>query len=568
MTVINTYAHKIADFVKGPGVKDEGGALFSMAESGVDNEGRSAYTWLKSVIKGIKIIDLGILGFDSPIKLTPDGRAGLLQLTKEENDDIEAESDEIEHARPWHNYFEFEGDPGALKVFATAVDRSNTTRDVALGGAIADLSILQSASPDPISPGSTITYNITVTNDGPASASSVKVTDLLPASIMLLSCSASDGGTCDGAGNITFSSLSANTTATIVIKAIVSCPPDGVLTITNMVNVNSATFELTPDDNRAVLTTTITGDSELEINMRFQQSGPVAARNKFKPKKSKLGVLTIENPGCAALTFKLESIKRSETDVSEGKIGDPDDRALFPINVINDGRETPIMVGGPSAQFTIAGNRGPIEFPVLFHPKIPAFRNQSSGLPSTFILPCRFASILSISDSRGVLRAITLPGVIKPAVTLIEPVRLFRSGDEFSVEFTVYDCDPRDVRSVKYEFFDQNNVMIGSPITLEDELRNAIEREINEDRLQPGQSFRGTKTFLSVKNSGDVTVRVTVNGLGGSSDTATAGAQGSSANSSAIRSLHTQGASVFLPSAKLMSNKTGSAKKLPKRKER
>ena len=45
----------------------------------------------------------------------------------------------------------------------------------------ADLEITKSDSPDPVTTGSDLTYTITVTNNGPDAATSVTVTDTLPA---------------------------------------------------------------------------------------------------------------------------------------------------------------------------------------------------------------------------------------------------------------------------------------------------------------------------------------------------------------------------------------------------
>ncbi|MGH9173683.1 MAG: FG-GAP-like repeat-containing protein, partial [Vicinamibacterales bacterium] len=55
----------------------------------------------------------------------------------------------------------------------------------------ANLSIAKSDSPDPVIVGSTLTYNLAVTNAGPDEAADVTVTDVLPASVTFGSASAS-----------------------------------------------------------------------------------------------------------------------------------------------------------------------------------------------------------------------------------------------------------------------------------------------------------------------------------------------------------------------------------------
>ena len=67
----------------------------------------------------------------------------------------------------------------------------------------ADLSITKSDAPDPVSPGGTLTYTLTVTNGGPTGATSVTVTDTLPAGVTFVS-AAGAGWTCSqSSGTVT-----------------------------------------------------------------------------------------------------------------------------------------------------------------------------------------------------------------------------------------------------------------------------------------------------------------------------------------------------------------------------
>ena len=58
------------------------------------------------------------------------------------------------------------------------------------GSADADLSIAQTASPNPVLTGSNVTYTIAVANQGPGTAESVTVADDLPANTTFVSCAA------------------------------------------------------------------------------------------------------------------------------------------------------------------------------------------------------------------------------------------------------------------------------------------------------------------------------------------------------------------------------------------
>lgn len=67
-------------------------------------------------------------------------------------------------------------------------------------GALADVSVSQVASPSPVTSGETLTYMVTVTNNGPGPdpAEQTLLTDVLPAGAALVSATASQGGACQG----------------------------------------------------------------------------------------------------------------------------------------------------------------------------------------------------------------------------------------------------------------------------------------------------------------------------------------------------------------------------------
>jgi uncharacterized repeat protein (TIGR01451 family) len=118
----------------------------------------------------------------------------------------------------------------------------------------ADLSLAQTASPDPVLTGSNITYTTTVSNQGPGTAESVTMTDDLPANTTFVSCDATGGAVCGGSGNarfVTISSLSAGASITITLVAAVECSLTDGTAISNTAAVNSSTPDLNPDNNSA-----------------------------------------------------------------------------------------------------------------------------------------------------------------------------------------------------------------------------------------------------------------------------------------------------------------------------
>lgn len=115
----------------------------------------------------------------------------------------------------------------------------------------ADLSLTKSASPNPVAPGSDITYTITVANAGANSTGNVTVADTLPSETTFVSCAATGGGVCGGIGNtrrITFDTLGIGAQAVITLVARVNASVPSGTVISNTASVASG---VTPDPNSA-----------------------------------------------------------------------------------------------------------------------------------------------------------------------------------------------------------------------------------------------------------------------------------------------------------------------------
>jgi uncharacterized repeat protein (TIGR01451 family) len=123
----------------------------------------------------------------------------------------------------------------------------------------ADLAISKTAAPDPVITGSNLTYTITITNNGPDAAESVIVNDILPDTTTFVSCGATGGGVCSGAGNnraVTFASLAPGASATITLVVNVNCSVANGAIISNTAMVSSATFDSELSNNTATTATT------------------------------------------------------------------------------------------------------------------------------------------------------------------------------------------------------------------------------------------------------------------------------------------------------------------------
>ena len=118
----------------------------------------------------------------------------------------------------------------------------------------ADLSI-STDSPDPVNSGQILTYNLTVTNNGPNGAEFVTVTDTLPNNVTLISAIPSQG-MCNEAASIVTCDLGSLAFSTVTTIAIQVVPTTFFGNLTNIANVSSSTSD--PDSNNNATTTTTT----------------------------------------------------------------------------------------------------------------------------------------------------------------------------------------------------------------------------------------------------------------------------------------------------------------------
>jgi uncharacterized repeat protein (TIGR01451 family) len=118
-----------------------------------------------------------------------------------------------------------------------------------------DLRITQVDSPDPVRVGDNVTYTLTVTNQGPDSATNVVLTDLMPPSATLISVTPSSGS-CSGTTTITcaLGNLAHGAGATVAIVAMTTAKG----TLTNTVSVVADDTETNASDNRDIEQTVAT----------------------------------------------------------------------------------------------------------------------------------------------------------------------------------------------------------------------------------------------------------------------------------------------------------------------
>ncbi|HVQ36172.1 MAG TPA: PQQ-dependent sugar dehydrogenase, partial [Pyrinomonadaceae bacterium] len=118
----------------------------------------------------------------------------------------------------------------------------------------ADLSIIKTASPNPGQVGVNISYRVTVTNNGPAAATNVNVTDTLPAGVVFVS-STTTVGACNGGGPVNCSVESLAVGASAIITIVATPSAQGQVVNTASINANETDFDLT--NNTANVSTLI-----------------------------------------------------------------------------------------------------------------------------------------------------------------------------------------------------------------------------------------------------------------------------------------------------------------------
>jgi uncharacterized repeat protein (TIGR01451 family) len=118
----------------------------------------------------------------------------------------------------------------------------------------ADLSITKAASPNPVSVGSSLTYTLTVSNNGPSTATSVATSDTLPGSVTFVSSSSSQGS-CAGTSTVTcaLGSLANGASATVTIVV----TPTVATTLSNTASVSANESDPNPSNNSDTRMTTV-----------------------------------------------------------------------------------------------------------------------------------------------------------------------------------------------------------------------------------------------------------------------------------------------------------------------
>jgi uncharacterized repeat protein (TIGR01451 family) len=128
-----------------------------------------------------------------------------------------------------------------------------------------DLSIVKSDSPDAVTAGNNLTYTLAVSNAGPSDATSVEVTDTLPAGVSFVSASGT-GWSCGASmGVVTCTRATLAPGAAPDITLIVAVAPDTRGTLSNTASVSSAETDTNAGNNSDTADTAVNASADLAI---------------------------------------------------------------------------------------------------------------------------------------------------------------------------------------------------------------------------------------------------------------------------------------------------------------
>ena len=169
---------------------------------------------------------------------------------------------------------------------------NNTASETTTVTLSADVAITKTDDPDPVLVGQTLTYTLTATNNGPAAASNVVVTDNMPGGVSFVSATATQG-TCSGTTTVTCSvgSLGSGSSATITIRV---TPLNGG-TLSNTASVQASESDPHSNNNSATATTIVNPAADLAMTVA-DSPDPV------KVKTTLTYTLTVRNHGPSPAT--------------------------------------------------------------------------------------------------------------------------------------------------------------------------------------------------------------------------------------------------------------------------
>jgi uncharacterized repeat protein (TIGR01451 family) len=135
----------------------------------------------------------------------------------------------------------------------------------------ADVAIVKTGTPNPVTEGTPLTYTLAVTNSGPAPATNVTVTDTLPSVVTYLSTSTTQGSCSEAGGTVTclLGTMANAGTATISILTLPNTPGFA----SNTATVSADQTDPTPANNTSTQSETITAPTRITLQSFSAHTG-------------------------------------------------------------------------------------------------------------------------------------------------------------------------------------------------------------------------------------------------------------------------------------------------------
>jgi large repetitive protein len=154
---------------------------------------------------------------------------------------------------------------------------NNVAAVVALVRGISDVTLAQSASPNPAFVGSNLTYTVGITNKGPSPATSIVLSNTLSPLVSFVSAT-NTFGTCsnvDGVLVCDFGTLANGAGARVTITTLAIAGG----TATNLASVSAFESDFNPANNASSLLTTVNGSADLQLGMTASTNSVYAGNN-------------------------------------------------------------------------------------------------------------------------------------------------------------------------------------------------------------------------------------------------------------------------------------------------
>jgi uncharacterized repeat protein (TIGR01451 family) len=137
---------------------------------------------------------------------------------------------------------------------------------------LADLAVSKAYTLTGFAGAGTITYTITITNNGPSDAQSVSMVDALDPTTTQISATPSGGGTCGGNPTVTCSWTTVGAGQTRTVTIVASLNPDA-LNLCNTATVSSTTTDPNPANNTSTICLLVPTRADIKVVKKGQLVG-------------------------------------------------------------------------------------------------------------------------------------------------------------------------------------------------------------------------------------------------------------------------------------------------------